>query len=148
MRIGMSSGKLQKRYWPSVSDSNCQEYPAFDVCKRFQRIQGRKRTDVRIVVANVFVQPGLYVQIGDPRPPNSLLSNTSNATIVLPASAPTLGDWGDANLGGLSETPIVLSSTPTTAVSDIAGSVGEVLPTAVSDLPVALHSSEPTIESS
>ena len=108
-------------------------------------IQRRRKTDVRIVTATVFVEPGLYVQIVDPQQPQSLF-NTSNATTVLPASAPTLGDWGDAYLSGLSETPVLDSNTPT-GVSDIASGMGE-LPTAVSDPLVALPPSEPTIETS
>ena len=142
MQIGMLSGKLQKPYWLRVSDNNCQEDRAFDV--RASNDSEKKRTDVLTVTATVLIEPGLYVQIVDPQQPQSLF-NTSNATIVLPASAPTLGDWGDANLGGLSETP-VLSNTPTGA-SGIPGGVGEV-PTVVSDLPVALPSSAPTIPSS
>lgn len=143
MQIGMLSGKLQKPYWLRVSDNNCQEDRAFDV--RASNDSEKKRTDVLIVTATVLIEPGLYVQIVDPQQPQSL-SNTSNATIVLPASAPTLGDWGDANLSGLSETPVLVSNTPTGA-SDIPGGVGEV-PTAVSDPLVALPPSEPTIESS
>ncbi len=102
----------------------------------------------RIVTAGIWVSEGLYVQIRDARRPQSpsLAPNTSNATIVLPASNLTLGDWGDANLGVLSETPVLVSNTPTGA-SDIPGGVGEV-PTVVSDPPEVLPSSAPTIPSS
>ena len=65
---------------------------------------------------------------------------------MLPASAPTVGNWGDANLGGLNETPAQASNAPT-GVSDIVEGVGEV-PTGVSDPLVALASPEPTIPTS
>ena len=144
LRIGMLSGKLQNPYWLCVSDNSCQEERGFQV-RNSSDSKRKKRTDVRIVIGTVFVQPGLYVQINDSQQQRSL-SHISNATIVLPVSAPTLGDWGDANLNELSETPALASNTPT-GVSDIAGGVGEV-PTAVSDPLVALASSEPTIASS
>ena len=144
MRIGMLFGKLQNPYWLCVSDNKCQEERAFHV--RNSRDSKKKETDVRIVEATMFVQPGLYVQISDPQQQQSP-SNISNATTVLPASAPTLGDWGDANLfGGLSETTVLGSNAPT-GVSNIAGGVGEV-PTAVSDPLVALASPESTIPTS
>ena len=89
----------------------------------------KKRTNIRIAKAGIHVQQGLYVYIGDPRQQQSP-SNTSNATIVLPASAPTLGEWGDANLGGLRETAVLASSVPT-GVSNISMEVGEVLTAAI-----------------
>ena len=143
MQTGMLFGKLQKRYWLFVSDNNYQEHRAFDV--RAPSNSKKKRTNIRIAKAGIHVQPGLYVYIGDPRQQQSP-SNSSNATIVLPASAPTLGNWGDANLGGLSETPVLASST-SIGVSAIAGGVGG-LPTVVSDHSVALPPSESTIPSS
>ena len=144
MRIGMLFGKLQNRYWLCVSDNNCQEERVFHV--RNSSDSKKEGTDVRIVEATMFVQPGLYVQISDAQQQQSPSNTPSNATIVLPASAPTIGDWGDANLGGLSETPALANHVPT-GVSDIARGVGEV-PTAVSDPPVALASPEPTIPTS
>ncbi len=96
----------------------------------------------------IYVQPELYVQISDSRSPQSpsLAQNTSNATTVLPANAPTLGGLGDAILSGLSENPVLASNTHT-VISDISGREGEVS-TLVSDPPVALPSSAPTIPSS
>ena len=144
LRIGMSSGKLQNPYWLCVSDNNCQEERGFQV-RNSSDSKRKKRTDVRIVTGTVFVQPGLYVQINDSQQQQSP-SNISNATIVLPASAPTLGDWGKANLNELSETPVLAQNTAM-GVSDIAGGMGEV-PTAVSDPLEALASPESTIPTS
>ena len=143
MQTGMLFGKLQKRYWLFVSDNNCQEHRAFDV--RAPSDSKKQRTNIRIAKAGIHVQPGLYVYIGDRRQQQSP-SNISNATIVLPPSAPTLGDWGDANLNGLSETAVLASSTPT-SFSTIAGGAGE-LPTMIIDHSVAITPSELTIPSS
>ena len=111
-------------------------------------VSRKRRTDFRSATGTVMVEPGLYVQISDSLQLQSpsLAQNISNATTVLPASVPTLGDAANGILNGLSETPVLINNTPT-GFRDISEGVGEV-PTVVSDPPVGLPSSGPTIPSS